>query len=341
MKVLFVCSGNNKSFKISPFIKEQGESLVKQGIDVEYYPVVGKGIMGYIKAGFKLRNYLKQRQYDLIHAHYTLSGWVAVIGAKHTPVVLSLMGDDAYGEYVGVNKVKFRSRYATVLTWLIQPFVRAIISKSANIENYVYLKQKSYIIPNGVDLQKFKPLSVPADREKATNGTKKILFLGNKMNIRKNFQLVQSAVNRLNRPDVEICNPYPVLHSEIPSWLNLANVLVVPSFMEGSPNIIKEAMACNCPIVATDTGDIRWVMDNTKGCYIASFDPEDFADKLSQALHFSVITGRTAGEKRIKELGLDADTIARKLTNVYKKVLHMSETKLPVKTEAEKADAVC
>src|SRR5688572_19026115 len=114
MKVLFVSSGNNKDFDIIPFIKEQGESLREEGIDVDYYPVVGKGLMGYVKAGFGLRKLLKRKQYDLIHAHFTYCGWVALIGAgTKIPVVLSLMGTDANGEYKGKNKVTAGSRISS------------------------------------------------------------------------------------------------------------------------------------------------------------------------------------------------------------------------------------
>ncbi len=143
MKVLFVCSGNSKEFEIIPFIKEQGESLKKEGIYVDYYPVRGKGLMGYAKAGFQLRKFLKQKHYNLIHAHYTFSGWTALIGAgEKIPVVLSLMGTDANGEYKGKNKITLNSRVSWFLTWLIQPFVKAIISKSNNIEESVYRKRQ-------------------------------------------------------------------------------------------------------------------------------------------------------------------------------------------------------
>ena len=76
MRVPFVCSGNNKSFRIIPFIKDQGESLKSQGIEVDYFLIVGKGFYGYLKAVLKLQEVLRQKHYDLIHAHYTLSGWV-------------------------------------------------------------------------------------------------------------------------------------------------------------------------------------------------------------------------------------------------------------------------
>src|SRR4051794_14043939 len=102
MKVLFVSSGNSNFFNIIPFIKEQGESLKREGVEVDYFPVTGRGLRGYVKAGLRLRKMLQEKQFDLIHAHFTYSGWVALIGAgRKIPIVLSLMGSDANGEYKG------------------------------------------------------------------------------------------------------------------------------------------------------------------------------------------------------------------------------------------------
>lgn len=315
MRVLFVCSGNSKDFDIIPFIKEQGESLKEEGVEVDYYPIVGKGLWGYVKAGFHLRKLLRKKQYDLIHAHFTYCGWAALIGAgRKIPVVLSLMGSDANGEYKGKNKVVLSSRVSSFLTWFIQPFVKAIISKSVNIEASVYLKKKSFIIPNGVNMEKFRP----HPHAMVQGEKKKVLFLASKTKAGKNFQLVQAAIEQLASMQVELVCPYPVNHSDVPRYLNEADVLAFSSFMEGSPNVIKEAMACNCPIVSTDVGDVSWVMGETKGCYIASFDPADFAKKLEQAIHFSQTVGRTKGRQRIMALGLDMNTVAKRIMAVYK-----------------------
>jgi glycosyltransferase involved in cell wall biosynthesis len=327
MKVLFICSGNNKSFELAPFIRQQGESLKKQGVEVDYFPIVGKGFLGYLKAAMKLRRYLKTSRYDLLHAHFTLSGWAAVLGGGKTPVVLSLMGDDAYGAYVGVNRVRLTSRHLTVLTWLIQPFVKAIISKSQNIENYVYLKRKSFIVPNGVDINGFQQSAVMNQQQPLAQEKKTILFLGNKSDVRKNYSLVQSAVALMNLPNVELINPYPVKHADVPRLLHSADVLAVPSLMEGSPNVVKEAMACNCPIVATETGDIKWVIGETEGCYVSSFYVHEFSAKLRMALKFAATKGRTDGALRLGLLGLDEGSVAKKVMDVYHSVLDRSKTR--------------
>lgn len=320
MKVLFVCSGNSKSFEVAPFIKAQGESLRELGIDIDYFPIKGKGLKGYLRASRALRSHLKANKYDLIHAHFSISGWAAVLGSGKTPVILSLMGDDAQGDYIGVNKIRFSSRFFILSSFFIQPFVKAIISKSKNLDRYVYLKQKSYIVPNGIDTSVFKPSNKNSLEELGLKEDKKyVLFLGSRERIGKNYPLAQEAVALLNLPDVEFLNPYPIPHQAIPKYLNAASVLVFPSFMEGSPNVIKEAMACNCPIVATNVGDISWVMGETAGCYLSSFQVEDFAEKIRKALEFSATNGRTNGEERIKELGLESETIAKRIIKIYNK----------------------
>ncbi|MPM58905.1 D-inositol-3-phosphate glycosyltransferase [bioreactor metagenome] len=235
-------------------------------------------------------------------------------------IILSLMGKDAYADYVGYKKRKMSSRYLTILTLLIQPFVAYIISKSKNIEKYVWLKKKSVIIPNGIDINRFKPTIV-----KKNNENKTILFLGDKFNIRKNFKLVEESISLLKEQKINLITPYPSKHETIVSYMNSCDILVFPSFMEGSPNVIKEAMACNCPIVATNVGDIEWLFGGEPGCYLADFTSKDFAKKIEYALRFAEIHKKTNGRNRLIELGLDSDTVAKKIINIYKKLLNNNE----------------
>ena len=76
MKVLFVSSGNS-DIGISPLIKAQGDSLESLGIKVDYFLINGKGLVGYLKNIPRLKSILKKYNYDIVHAHFSLSGMVA------------------------------------------------------------------------------------------------------------------------------------------------------------------------------------------------------------------------------------------------------------------------
>lgn len=322
MRVLFVSKGDEGGLNISPFIKAQAESIRKLGISLDHFPIKGKGLIGYFSSMLAIRKYLKTNHYDVIHAHYVLSGWSALMGSGGIPVVLSLMGSDVQGDRTGVNKVKLSTKYLTYLTYLIQPFIKAIISKSERIEKYIYLKKKSFIVPNGIDLNAFRPFDNDCRQELNLDpNIKYVLFLGNKEFINKNFKLVQKAVSLISDPDLVILNPYPVSHQDIPKYMNAADVLLLSSFSEGSPNVVKEAMACNCPVVATDVGDVRWLFGGTEGYYISSFDAKDFAEKITLAINYSKEHKRTNGRDRIIELDLDSEIVARKIIEIYKQVL--------------------
>lgn len=323
MKVLFVASGNSKNYDIVPFIKSQGESLRKQGVDVHYFPVLGKGFKGYWDSSKKLRAHLKEHTFDLIHAHYGLCGWVAVLARPDIPIVQSFMGTDVYGEYLSPTKIDFKSRYLTVLALALQPFVQRILSKSANIEAYVWRKRISHIVPNGVRLEQFKIYEGGCREELGLAPDKQyVLFINNTADPRKNFQLVKAAFDRLNRPNTELVTPFPVPHDVVVKYFNSADVMVIASFMEGSPNVVKEAMACNCPLVVTDVGDAAWVVGDTPGCHISAHDPEEMARKLDLALTYAADQGRTRGRERIESLQLSAEEVAQRIIGIYQTVLN-------------------
>lgn len=323
MKVLFVCSGNSKKFSTAPFIKKQGDSLVRKGIEVTYFTIQKKGLAGYLQEAIRLRYHLKKYSFDIIHAHYSFSGWCAVLALPKQPIVLSLMGDDANGSYSSFNTITVKSRCLLLFTKLIQPFVKVIICKSAQMSKIVWLKKKCRIVPNGVVLGEMLLLDKDKTRKALGMDASKyhILFLGNKKDRNKNYQLLEDAVRLTGNSEYEIIAPYPVPHKEIICYLNAADVLVVPSFMEGSPNIVKEAMACNCPVVATDVGDIKWLFGKEPGHFITAFTPTDCAKKIIEAVNFAAEQGRTRGRDRIMHLGLDAGDVADKLFSIYKKLI--------------------
>jgi glycosyltransferase involved in cell wall biosynthesis len=98
-------------------------------------------------------------------------------------------------------------------------------------------------------------------------------------------------------------------------YLNACDVLVFSSLQEGSPNIIKEALACNCPIVATDVGDVSERIRNIPGCYIADFTPGDFSCNIVKALDFN---GRTNGRASLKNLS--TEKVAFDIKRIYTQI---------------------
>lgn len=307
MKVLFVCSGNSQ-FGISPIVKTQGESLRKNGVELDYFPIKGKGFKGYIKSIPKLKRFLKSHKYDIVHAHYSLSAIVASL-ANAKPLVVSLMGSDV--------QAKIFWRLITKL--FNQIYWKEIIVKTDRMKKQIGTAD-ALVIPNGVDFDTFKPIDKhTAKKRVGFNNKQHIIFVANPQREEKNYQLAKEAFDLLNDKNIELNILSDVEHNLMPYYMNAADVLLLTSLWEGSPNVIKEAMACNLPIVSTDVGDVKAAICNTEGCYIASFDPEDVAGKIKMALGFGK---RTNGRERIIKLGFDSDTIAKRIINVYKEVLY-------------------
>ena len=183
------------------------------------------------------------------------------------------------------------------------------------------------LIPNGVDLEKFHFIS----KEKARSLTgvnlndKLVIFISDTKRTEKNYKLAEESVALLSDFKVKFLPLTGVDHSVLINYYNTADVLILTSFHEGSPNVIKEAMACNCPIVSTNVGEVKWLMGNIAGCHISSFDPVEFAEKIKLAIAFRGKHGQTNGRERIIELGLDSETVAGKIINVYKKVLTIDD----------------
>ena len=175
-----------------------------------------------------------------------------------------------------------------------------------------------YVLPNGVNIDVFKPYPSSSAKEKTgiCNNKRIVLFVGNPQREEKNFRLAKAAVEILKRDDIELIPVFNIANSEIPLYLNSSDVLLLTSKYEGGVNVIKEAMACNIAIVSTDVGDVRYVIGDTDGCFITTFDKEDIAEKITKALTFGRMTN---GRDRIINLGLDSRSVATKIIDIYKK----------------------
>jgi len=307
MKILFVASGNKGNGNISPIVEAQAESIRQEGVEVLIFPVVGKGIFGYIKNIFPLKRFIRKNKPDIIHAHYSIYGFLASLVTKK-PVICSIMGS------FPVNKFKIKKQFVKLFAkycW------KETITKSKLTKDQLNIS-KIHIIPNGVNLELFDGIDRKTARENCHfSDTKKyIIFVSNPARPEKNFKLAEDSVNLLNDSNIELVPVFNMPHSKVAEYMAAADVLILSSTNEGSPNVIKEAMASNLPIVTTDVGNVEWLLERVEGCFVAkNFEAKEIAELLKKSLCFD----KTKGRNKLIELNLDSKTVAHKLIELYKK----------------------
>lgn len=305
LKILFI-SRYKQSTKISPIVENQLNSLKKKGIEPNVFLLKGSGFKGYLKNINRIKNHLKNNKYDVIHAHYSLTGFVASL-AGSKPLVVSLMGSDT-------ETTKFKKR---IIHFFAKKYWDAVIVKSERMKENINTINVN-VLPNGVDFNLFKPI----ERSTSLNETtwdpdkKHILFASNPEREEKNFQLTLDAYNQLDKTEYQLHYIKDIPNHKMPFYYNSADVVILTSKREGSPNVIKEAMACNRPIVVTDVGDVRKVIGETENCYIVKDEKNEVADAIQTILGQNYIS--TNGRKNIE--WLSEDKIAEKLINIYKSV---------------------
>jgi len=317
MKILFVSSGNSIG-GISPIIKSQGESLKKEGVDIDFFTIKSKGFKGYFKGISTLKNYIKKEEYSIIHAHYGLSAIVAFFAKNKEKMVVSFMGDDLVGANDYNGRVTTISRFVIVLNkFFARHFFHYNIVKSKEMLNVLSLSN-SMVISNGVNYKRFYEIDKIDARKYFDEGVdvKRVLFCSNPGRPEKNYKLAKEAVDLLEDKNIELKYLNGIEQDKLVYHYNAADCLLLTSFHEGSPNVVKEAMACNIPIVSTNVGDVNEVIGNTEGCYVTSFESKDVAHKLKRALAFNK---RTKGRENIRHL--EESVVAQKIINIYNKIL--------------------
>lgn len=334
LKVLFVASGNKKGGNVSSFVRSQYESLVVAGLDMRLFPVSGHGWWAYLKGVWRLRQMVRREKPDIIHAHYSTCGFVAslaCLGLWHRPkIMVSILGS------FPTRNAKWRR-----VRWAIQHLWDGALTKSERTRNQLGLDLP--VIPNGVNLKIFQVKSkeeskkeigwnIDAARLDSSNldaahsgKIKYIIWCSNPARPEKNWGLAKAAIKELENErlselgKVELVPVYDKTPDEVCTYMNAADCLLLTSVSEGSPNVIKEAMACNCPIVTTDVGDVNERLHDLDGCYVApsgdlSFVICNLAEAIVKALEFGK---RTEGRKRIIADGLTIELTAQKIIKWY------------------------
>lgn len=325
MKVLFICSGNSKFHSNIPaFIESQAQSLNKIGIEIEFFLMKGQGIKGYLKNIIPLKQFLKKNSFDLIHAHYGLTGIIASLAnLRKYPMIVSFMGEAEL-----TTKSKDTTHDFQMLSW-IWPILNnwnarfvcdAVIVKSSRMALFLNDIKRLFIIPNGVDLERFHPENVPLPN---LNRKAQILWIGNKTRPVKGYVIAQKVFEQLDKNKFEIIEINGVNNAELQYYYNSASLFLFTSLSEGSPNVIKEAMACNTPIVSTPVGDVTTLFEGVDGCCCSnSFDEKEIYILVNKVINnYSKSNGRT----KLIEMGLGLEETAVKIKKVYEAVIEKTK----------------
>jgi teichuronic acid biosynthesis glycosyltransferase TuaC len=292
------------------FVKAQVESLRKKGISMDLIFANGRqSKFNYLKGTWQVFFKSLLQRYDLVHAHYGLSGLMARCQLR-SPVVVSFCGTDVMDPLQGK------------ISRLVSRLVDLSIVKSERLKRALG-REDARIIPNGVDLSLFQPMSPTQARKKLAlpESGQYVLFVGNPANRPKRFDIAQEVLRvargRLTHP-LELLVLFGHPQKEVPLYMNACDVLLVTSEWEGSPNMVKEAMACNTPIVSTDVGDIREIIGDTDNSYICPHDPHVLADKVLAVLKAGK---RTDGREKISSLSLERT--ADRIISLYQELISL------------------
>lgn len=285
MRVLIVCSRRYYApytDYVAPFIYEQVQALRQRGVECEYYLIYG-GWRGYIRALFDLRRKIRKYQPDIIHAHSGLCCLVTVlvrilfpIGGARFSIVSTYHGSDINSRFVRwLSKI---AMYGSDYNIFVSEHLRSIAGCSV----------KSRVLPCSVDTEMFKPMSRSECRRLlGWDGNKTYILFSKEFSDKvKNYPLAKQAIDILKRkiPNLSLIELYGYDRQQMVWLYNACDAGLLTSFSEGSPQFVKEAVACGCPIVSTDVGDVREVIGGVNNCFLTSYEATDVADKLYQAI---------------------------------------------------------
>lgn len=321
-KILFVSAyfeADGTANYTMPFIDRQMESLKQAGLYVVPFSLeIYKSKLNYFKMAASIKQRVANENISIIHGHYLYSA-IPCLFSKSTPIVLSLMGTDVLGEVGNTFKTKIKNIFSRVLLSILLSHCDAVIVKSNEMRKKIR-HPNIHVIPNGIDFNLFFPMDMMSAKKSLRLNIDRniILFAGNPENPRKNYQLASQVHKQvlIKQNNVDLIPLKNIPHNKIPFYLNAASCLLLTSINEGSPNILKEALACNTPVVSVNVGDAAERLQGLDMCSVSGFDVSDLAENICRILESSK---RPNLRDRIGYL--DNRLIAKRINRLYQTLL--------------------
>lgn len=304
------------------FVQRQAEFLRAAGVDVEVFEFVGaKNPARYVRAWREVRRRVQRGDHDLIHAQFGQSGLVAL--PKPRPLVVTFRGDDLEGVLDDSSgRLTSIGRLLPHLSRLVARHADAVIVVSAHLKRALGagVAARAHVIPSGLDFERFAPRPRDAARQRLRLPLDRalVLFVGSPTLARKRYDLARAAVERLRgRLPVELILGWSIPHLDVPLYMSACDALVFTSRQEGSPNVVKEALACDLPVVSVAVGDVAERLTGVDGCELCHDErPEAIAAALERVLRRGT---RVRGREAVAHL--DERVLTQRVIDIYRGVV--------------------
>ncbi len=302
----------------------QRQSLVKRGVEVEAVVVTQRrSLASLIPTGLRIRKIAREKNFDIVHALWGSSTSLIVCLFSPVPVIVSICGSDLLGNYNSRGEMTFMGQVSALMTQCSAVVAKGSIVMSRGLKQALWAsaRRKAEVIPAGIDLSTFFP--IPRDEARCTLSVnleeRIVLFFAASGAHVKNRPLAESVFEIVRKQipgsRLEIVDGVP--QEKLKYYYNAADALLLTSFHEGSNNSLKEALACNLPIVSTDCGDAEERLAGVSpGAVVRSFGAADLAAELVRVLKEKE---RSNGRDHVHEVALDQ--VAMKIVRFYEEVI--------------------
>jgi len=302
-----------------PFLVRQVEFLQRAGIHVDVFAFRGaRKLQNYARAWWNLRQLLKTTEYDLIHAQFGQSSLLP--WPKRLPLVITFHGCEIQGIKTASGRPAISGLVLQQLCRLTAKKADAVIAVSERLRTFLPPSIPVSIVPLGLDLERMPRLSRHEARQKLALPAEDrlVLFVGNPEETVKRYGLAKQVVADLNsKLPATLIVGWKKSNAEILELMRACDVLLMTSIQEGSPTVVKEALACDLPVVSLDVGDVRQRVSGVAGCIVCENDePETITAALEQVLRNPErIQGRAAVQELAEEVVTD------RVIRIYRSVL--------------------
>lgn len=306
------------------FVETQVEALRKLGCEQDVLVIQGRNrLTKYFSGIFAIRNRVRSGCYSHLHAYYGLCGFIASF-QNEVPIIVTFCGSDLNPGFAGRRRARFRSLVIIALGQLASLRASSCIVRSREMLSrlrWYKSRERSRIITSGLDLHRFSPSNRIEARGRLGWDPQDPVVL---------FVCSDAALPAVKRPELakavmeEVRRKLPTAEfkivagrpqEELPDYYNAADLLLLTSANEGSPNVVKEALACNLPVVSTRVGDVPDLLAGLKNCHVCKADAREISIKVIEVL---TSRERTDSQHRMSAYSVERTSVA--LLEVYRDV---------------------